>query len=182
MLPYFCSVHVTSSLYEAGFLTSQLPRLYGSFHSPLMLPSCVPAVLISASTGISTCRPSATPFGLTLGPDFPRADQLYSGNLGYSAVRILTLLSLLIPGILSSINSTTPFGMASPLMQCSSTNSSFDGSSASVSCFSPGNFRRGTSRPVSYYALFQCVAASEPTSWLSWRSYILSHLTRTSGP
>ena len=85
-------------------------------------------------------------------------------------------------GILSSINSTTPFGMASPLMQCSSTNSSFDGSSASVSCFSPGNFRRGTSRPVSYYALFQCVAASEPTSWLSWRSYILSHLTRTSGP
>ena len=85
-------------------------------------------------------------------------------------------------GILSSINSTTPFGMASPLMQCSSTNSSFDGSSASVSCFSPGNFRRGTSRPVSYYALFQCVAASEPTSWLSWRSYILSHLTRTLGP
>ena len=85
-------------------------------------------------------------------------------------------------GILSSINSTTPSGMASSLMQCSSTNSPCGGSSASVSCFSPGNFRRGTSRPVSYYALFQCVAASEPTSWLSWRSYILSHLTRTSGP
>ena len=85
-------------------------------------------------------------------------------------------------GILSSINSTTPFGMASSLMQCSSTNSSFDGSSASVSCFSPGNFRRGTSRPVSYYALFQCVAASEPTSWLSSKSHILYHLTRTLGP
>ena len=97
MLPYFSSVHVTSSLYEAGFLTSQLPRLYGSSHSPLMLSSCVPTVLVSTSTGISTCRPSATPFSLTLGPDFPRADQLYSGNLGYSAVRILTLLSLLIP-------------------------------------------------------------------------------------
>ena len=85
-------------------------------------------------------------------------------------------------GILSSINSTTPFGMASPLMQCSSTNSSFDGSSASVSCFSPGNFRRGTSRPVSYYALFECMAASEPTSWLSSKSHILFHLTRTLGP
>ena len=48
-------------------------------------------------TGISTCCPSATPLGLALGPDFPRADQLYPGNLGYSAVRILTLLSLLIP-------------------------------------------------------------------------------------
>ena len=85
-------------------------------------------------------------------------------------------------GILSSMRSTTPYGMASPRMQCSSTNSPFGGSSASVSCFSPGNFRRGTSRPVSYYALFQCMAASEPTSWLSWRSYILFHLTRTLGP
>ena len=85
-------------------------------------------------------------------------------------------------GILSSMRSTTPYGMASPRMQCSSTNSSFDGSSASVSCFSPGNFRRGTSRPVSYYALFQCVAASEPTSWLSSKSHILYHLTRTLGP
>ena len=34
----------------------------------------------------------------------------------------------------------------------------------SVSCFSPGHFRRRTSRLVSYYALFECVAASEPTS------------------
>ena len=36
-------------------------------------------------------------FALTLGPDLPREDQLYPGNLRYSAVRILTLLSLLIP-------------------------------------------------------------------------------------
>ncbi len=57
----------------------------------------VPAVLSVRSTGISTCRPSATAFALVLGPDLPRADQLDSGNLGYSAVRILTLLSLLIP-------------------------------------------------------------------------------------
>ena len=44
-----------------------------------------------------TCYPSTTSFDLALGPDLPRADQLYSGNLRYSAVRILTLLSLLIP-------------------------------------------------------------------------------------
>ena len=182
MLPYFSSVHVTPSLYEAGFLTSQLPRLYGSFHSPLMLSSCVPTVLVSTSTGISTCRPSATLFSLTLGPELPqsRSALLWKPWIFGRKDSHLTLATH--SGILSSINSTTPFGMASPLMQCSSTNSSFDGSSASVSCFSPGNFRRGTSRPVSYYALFQCVAASEPTSWLSWRSYILSHLTRTLGP
>lgn len=62
-----------------------------------MLPAYVPTVLLSRSTGISTCCPSATPFGLALGPDFPRADQLYPGILGYSAGRIPTFLSLLIP-------------------------------------------------------------------------------------
>ena len=84
-------------------------------------------------------------------------------------------------GILSSIHSTAPSGTASSRIQCSSTNV-FRHSSASVSCFSPGHFRRRTSRPVSYYALFECVAASEPTSWLSSKSHILFHLTRTLGP
>ena len=47
----------------------------------------------------------------------------------------------------------------------------------SVARFSPGHFRRRTSRPVSYYALFECVAASEPTSWLSTYLHIVFHLT-----
>ena len=84
-------------------------------------------------------------------------------------------------GILSSMQSTAPFGTASPRMQCSSTNVLIH-SRASVSCFSPGHFRRRTSRPVSCYALFECMAASEPTSWLSVKSHILSHLPRTWGP
>ena len=96
-LPYLCSVHVTSSPYGTDLPIPRLPRLYGSFLSPLALSTCVPTVLVIRSTGISTCCPSATSSDLALGPDFPRADQLYSGNLGYSAVRILTLLSLLIP-------------------------------------------------------------------------------------
>ena len=72
-------------------------RLRRAFHSRLLPALRVPTVLSYRSTGISTCRPSATAFALALGPDLPRADQLYSGNLGYSAARILTLLSLLIP-------------------------------------------------------------------------------------
>ena len=64
---------------------------------PVVLSFCVPTVLLYCSTGISTCCPSTTSFDLALGPDLPRADQLYSGNLGYSAGRILTFLSLLIP-------------------------------------------------------------------------------------
>ena len=63
------------------------------------LASCVPPLLLSNnfSTGISTCCPSATPLGLTLGPDLPWADEPAPGNLSLSADRILTYLSLLIP-------------------------------------------------------------------------------------
>ena len=95
--PTFNSVRVTSSPCPGDFPPGRLPRLHAAFHSAPMLPTCVPTVLSYRSTGISTCCPSATPFGLALGPDLPRADQLYSGNLGYSAGRIPTFLSLLIP-------------------------------------------------------------------------------------
>ena len=151
-----------------------------SFHSRVRLSTRVPTVLFIRSTGISTCYPSTTTFVLALGPDLPREDQLYPGNLRYSAVRILTLLSLLIPAfslprspqllsvlLRSSSNAPLPYLAVS----C-----------ASVSCFSPGHFRRRASRPVSYYALFEWMAASEPTSWLSLKSHILFHLTRTLGP
>ena len=91
------SLRVYLSDCKAGLLTLLLLVLHRSLLSRLMLSACVPTVLMIRSTGISTCCPSATPFGLVLGPDLPRADQLYPGNLGYSAGRILTFLSLLIP-------------------------------------------------------------------------------------
>ena len=97
MLPYFGSVHITSSDCKEDLLSLLLPRLYRSSLSRLVLSTCVPTVLSYRSTGISTCCPSATSFDLALGPDLPRADQLYPGNLGYSAERIPTSLSLLIP-------------------------------------------------------------------------------------
>ena len=81
----------------ADLPTILLPRLHQSLHSWLWLSLCVPTVLFICGTGISTCYPSTTTFVLALGPDFPRADQLYSGNLRYSALKILTLISLLIP-------------------------------------------------------------------------------------
>ena len=75
----------------------RLLRLHRVLRSRLLPSACVPTFLSCSSTGISTSCPSATPFGLALGPDLPREDQLYPGNLGYSAGRILTFLSLLIP-------------------------------------------------------------------------------------
>ena len=80
-----------------GFASPPDLRLHRFSHSRLFLSPRVPTVLIYRSTGISTSCPSATPFGLALGPDFPKADQLYSGNLRYSAWVILTPISLLIP-------------------------------------------------------------------------------------
>ena len=79
------SLRITSSDCVPGFPNTLLPRLHRSLHSRLALSFCVPTVLLYSSTGISTCYPSTTSFDLALGPDLPRADQLYPGNLGYSA-------------------------------------------------------------------------------------------------
>ena len=158
-----------------------LPRLPRYFHSRDVLSLCVPTVLLYSSTGISTCCPSTTSFDLALGPDLPRADQLYSGNLRYSAERILTSLSLLIPAFSLLISPQLLTVLLHPFKNAPLPIDIIN-STASVSCFSPGHFRRRTSRPVSYYALFECMAASEPTSWLSLKSHILFHLTRTLGP
>ena len=97
ILPYFSSVRVTPSDCSADLPAKLLLRLHRIFRFRLPLSFRVPTVLLYCSTGISTCCPSATAFALALGPDLPRADQLYSGNLRYSAKRILTFFSLLIP-------------------------------------------------------------------------------------
>ena len=104
LLRYLTSLRITPSDCRAVFPTRLLPRLHRFSLSRLRLSFCVPTVLSYDSTGISTCCPSATSFDLALGPDFPRADQLYPGNLGYSAWRIPTSISLLIPAF-SLLNS-----------------------------------------------------------------------------
>ena len=153
MLPYLFSVHITSSDCLADLPTRLLPRLYRSFHSRLTLSACVPTVLLQDSTGISTCYPSTTSFDLALGPDLPRADQLYSGTLRYSATRILTLFSLLIPAF--SLLSPPQLLPVLLLRVKNAPLPTLAGSAASVLCFSHGHFRRRTSRLVSCYALFE---------------------------
>ena len=95
--PTFISVRITPLDCLTDFPVKLLLRLPRFSHSRVALSFCVPTVLMIRSTGISTCCPSTTSFDLALGPDLPRADQLYSGNLGYSAWRIPTSISLLIP-------------------------------------------------------------------------------------
>ena len=82
----------------AYFTTSQPLCLDALFHlraSSILLCHCV--ICSFGSTGISTCCPSYTPFGLYLGPDLPRADEPSPGNLRLSTAEFLAPLSLLMP-------------------------------------------------------------------------------------
>ena len=71
--------------------------------------------------GISTCCPSATPFGLTLGPDLPWADEPSPGNLRLSMAWILTMLSLLIPAFSLLSRPAVLSIYLRPTIECSST-------------------------------------------------------------
>ena len=125
VLRYFCSLRVTPLDWDADLPASLLLCLHRSFLSRLTLSFCVPTFLIYRSTGISTCCPSATSSDLALGPDLPRADQLYPGNLRYSAMKILTSFSLLIPAFSLHSSPLLLTGTASSHCQCSSTNVHF---------------------------------------------------------
>ena len=73
------------------------------------------------SAGIFTCYPSDTPFGLSLGPDLPWADEPSPGNLRLSTAKILTLLSLLIPAFSLLSRPHILSIMLLPTIECSST-------------------------------------------------------------
>ena len=111
---------------------------------------------------------------LTLGGlALPRKPWAYGG--GVSRAALVTHASILTP-----LRSTVGRPPASPPRGSSPTNvSTFRRFGASLS---PVNCRRAPTRPVSCYALFECMAASKPTSWLSGRTHILCHSAMTWGP
>ena len=160
----------------AYFTTSQRFRLDALFHPcALTILPCHCFINLFGSTGISTCCPSSTPFGLDLGPDLPWADEPSPGNLRLSTAEFLAPLSLLMPAF--SLPYSPPLLPVWLLPVCiAPLPIRFPYSKASVSGLSPVNFRRKITRPVSYYALFERVAASKPTSWLFLQSHIVFHL------
>ena len=119
------SLRITACVYTGGLPPDTLTACAGLSFSGSRSVCCVPTVLFMGSTGISTCCPSATTLVLALGPDLPGADQLYPGNLGYSAMKILTSFSLLIPAFSLPYSPQLLIGTASFRMQCSSTNHTY---------------------------------------------------------
>jgi hypothetical protein len=96
---------------------------------------------------------------LTLGPDLPWADEPSPGNLGFSTVKFLTSLSLLIPAF-SLVPRPHVFPVVLlPVALCSPTVAASNFFSTAPHSFgmqfSPEHFRRRLTRLVSCYALFE---------------------------
>ena len=182
MLHYFYfAPHHGSALWSAYFTTHQPNRLDRLYHQPAHAILLCQRFALEGGTGISTSCPSPTTFVLGLGPDLPWADEPSPGNLGLSTCRFLACISLLIPAfsllcsppvlpvwLLPAHYAPLPLAFANPKLRWC--------------VLAPLHLRRTITRPVSYYALFECVAASKPTSWLSMQLHILFHLTHTLGP
>ena len=154
------SLLIRSSKHPADFPTGLSISLERALPAArLTYPPASPLLYLTnnGSTGISTCCPSPTPFGLSLGPDLPWEDEPSPGNLRFSTVKILTLLSLLIPAFSLLLRPHVltivlhPTTISSPTTYVFHTHKSI----ASVHSLSPGNFRRRLTRLVSYYALFK---------------------------
>ena len=105
----------------------------------------------------------------------PRKPRVHGGRVTLSS--LATHASILTP-----MRSTVGRPPASPPMGSSPTDSNELKSRRFGVQLSPVYCRRMSTRPVSCYALFEWMAASKPTSWLSGRTHILCHSAETWGP
>jgi hypothetical protein len=130
------------------------------------------------STGISTRHPSTTPVGLALGPGSPWADKPGPGTLGQSAAEILTLQSLLMPAFSLPHPPPLDHSEASPDAGRSPTQPGHNIRIATASAvrLSPATLSAQDHLTSELLRTLSRMAASKPTSWLSSRPHILSHL------
>ena len=184
MLPYlYFGPHRASGSRHAYFTTRHPKPLNRLYHQPAHAILLRQRVTHKGGTGISTSYPSPTTSVLGLGPDLPWADEPSPGNLGLSTAVFLALLSLLIPAFsLLYSPPVLPLWLLPVHYAPLPLHTFLQNPKLRWCVLAPLHLRRTITRPVSYYALFECVAASEPTSWLSVQLHILSHLTHTLGP
>ena len=159
------------------FPRSSTARLRDGDPPPRAMYAARPAFAPLKGGRFFTALPSATALALALGPDFPGADCPCPGDLRFSVGGDLTRLFVTYACILTSVASSAPRGHAfaglrnAPLPVHTLSMES----RASVPRLAPLHCLRGGARPVSCYALFQGMAASEPTSWLSAHPHLISH-------
>ena len=107
-------VRIMSQLKDSFSSTSQHLETSTEIQYRLTSAFSVPRYQTQNSTGILTCFPSTTPFGLALGPDSPSMDEPSGGILRFSGHWILTNVFVTQADILTSASSTTTYMIASP--------------------------------------------------------------------
>ena len=168
---------------------ADLPALRPTcFHGGVQNPACVPFSVAPSVVAVPrryrnvrllrigyAFRPRLSS-RLTLGGlALPRKPRVHGGRVTLSS--LATHASILTP-----MRSTVGRPPASPPMGSSPTDSNELKSRRFGVQLSPVYCRRMSTRPVSCYALFEWMAASKPTSWLSGRTHILCHSAGTWGP
>lgn len=115
-----------------------------------------PPFAVTPSTGILTCFPSTTPFGLALGVDSPCPDKRWTGTLGLPASGLFTRFIVTYVSIRTSDTSSNPHrppSQAYRTLPYPTTHSV--AAAASVHGLAPLHLPRRPTRPVSYYAFFK---------------------------
>jgi hypothetical protein len=102
------AVVIASRLSHADLPTRHAYSLKPGQPSPGLHNLLRPLIASLRGTGILTCFPSATPFGLALGADSPCADERGAGNLGLTATRLFTLFNATHVSIRTSDTSRAP--------------------------------------------------------------------------
>ena len=156
LLRYLFSLPVTPSDCDAYFTTSLLPRLDALFQSRARTILLCPCFSVNAGRWYRNVHLLSIDYALrprlrsrlTLGGrPFPRKPWIFDGKDSHFAFVTYS-------DILSTDASTCPLGHASPAYSTLPYQPHCD-SAASVHGFSPGNLRRGLTRLVSCYALFE---------------------------
>ena len=138
-----------------------------------------PHIASRRGTGILTCFPSATPFGLALGADSPCADERGAGNLGLTACGLFTRINATHVSSRTSDTSREPYDSPSQAYGTLPYHHVLaHGSAASADSLSPVT---SSARENSTSELLR-MAASKPTSWLFMPSHLVSHLAIAWGP
>ena len=113
---------------------------------------------------------------LTLGGlSFPRNPWTSGGGVSHPSLATHTY-------ILTRAQSTTVYTAASIRTRRSATTPAKQKSATSVSNFSPVTFSARDHLTSELLRTLLMMAASKPTSWLSWQSHFVYHLVRTLGP
>ena len=107
------AVVVASRLSHADLPTRHAYTLEPGHPSPGLHNLLRPLIASLTGTGILTCFPSATPFGLALGADSPCADERGAGNLGLTACGLFTRINATHVSSRTSDVSTEPLDSAS---------------------------------------------------------------------